>query len=210
METWAVPDADNYTIGKLHGSDNYQRKHLDTAMNYVKQRRLAVDGGAHIGTWSRKMSKWFDRVISFEPSAESFECLIYNMNDRTNIDLRNQALGKEPGRVRMTLEGYDKAIANGNTMAMFVVEGDDVDRITLDSLELDDLDFLKLDVEGSEVDAMLGAKETLLRCKPVVLFEDKDHFSRYGYGKEAPRDLLKSLGAAWLFTVGCDQIWGWK
>ena len=210
IDAWALPDADNYLIQKLFGGACYQRDHLDLAMKYVNLHRLAVDGGAHIGTWTRQLSKWFDRVISFEPSMESFECLAYNVNGQHNIDLRNQALGKEPGRVRMTMEGYDHAIKNGNTMAMFVAEGDDVDRIMLDSLNLDDLDFLKLDVEGSEVDALLGAKETLLRCKPVVLFEDKDHFGRYGYGKEAPSNLLKSLGATWLFTAGCDQIWGWQ
>jgi FkbM family methyltransferase len=210
MESWAVPAADNYTIAKMHGGDVLQRKHLDRAMSFVEKRRLAVDGGAHVGTWTRKMSKWFERVISFEPSAESFECLVYNVKDRDNIDLRNQALGNGPGRVRMTLEGFDKAIESGNTMAMFVAEGDEVERISLDSLELDCVDFLKLDVEGSEMNAMLGAEETLKRCKPVVLFEDKDHGRRYGYGREAPSELLMSLGAVWLDTAGCDQIWGWK
>jgi len=210
IDTWALPDADNYLIQKLFGGACYQQSHLDQAMKYVKLHRLAIDGGAHIGTWTRQMSRWFDRVISFEPSLESFECLTHNLSGRENVELRHQALGGTHDRVRMTLDGYDKAIRNGNTMAMFVAEGDEVERITIDSLELTDLDFLKLDVEGSEVDALLGAKETLLRCKPVVLFEDKDHFGRYGYGKEAPSNLLKSLGATWLFTVGCDQIWGWK
>lgn len=210
MENWAVPDADRYTVRKMFGGACIQGGHLDKAMEYVKQRRVAVDGGAHIGTWTRKMSKWFERVISFEPSPESFECLKFNVHDRPNVELRHQALGKEPGRVGMTLKGHDKAIASGNTMAMFVTEGDEVERVTLDSLSLDVLDFLKLDVEGSEVDAMMGAKETLLRCKPVVLFEDKEHWSRYGYGSKAPQELLSMLGASFYCVIGCDQIWGWQ
>lgn len=210
IDTWAVPDADNYVMQKLHGDDCYQRKHLDRAMKYVKLHRLAIDGGAHIGTWTRQMCKWFDRVISFEPSSDTFKCLEHNIQDRGNVELRHQALGSVHGRVKMTLDGYDKAIRNGNTMAMFVTDGDEVERITIDSLGVTDLDFLKLDVEGSEPDALMGAIETLLRCKPVVLFEDKNHWFRYGYGRTAPGDFLTKLGASFLYVVGCDQIWGWQ
>jgi hypothetical protein len=43
--------------------------------------------------------------------------------------------------------------------------------MTLDSLDLARVDFIKIDIEGMEMEALMGAKETLEKCKPVVLVE---------------------------------------
>lgn len=208
----AFPDSDRFMASEITEEGTYQKPHFDAAMKYVKTRNVAVDGGAHIGAWTRSMSKLFKRVISFEPSGDTFECLAYNMKafKCKNVDIRRAALGQHQGRVRMTLDGFEKAIAAGNTGARFVAAGDEVDVITLDSRQLDDLNFLKLDIEGSEVDALMGAKETLLRCQPIILFEDKNFWKRYGYSRRAPHEFLSSLGATHCERAGMDEIWGWK
>ena len=79
----------------------------------------------------------------------------------------------------------------------------------LDHLALVDVDFIKIDVEGYEPFALRGAKNTLVRCRPVVLFEDKWHWKRYGLPAKAPHDFLLSLGAREIDRVGKDAIWGW-
>jgi hypothetical protein len=43
--------------------------------------------------------------------------------------------------------------------------------ITIDSLGLDDIDLMQLDLEGFEYDALVGARETIERCKPVIIVE---------------------------------------
>ena len=45
--------------------------------------------------------------------------------------------------------------------------------MTVDSLKLDQLDLLKLDLEGHEYAGLLGARETIMRCKPFVIVEEK-------------------------------------
>jgi len=81
--------------------------------------------------------------------------------------------------------------------------------VALDSLELQSLDFFKLDVEGGEVEALMGARETLLRHRPIVLFEDKGFWKRYGYTRRAPQEFLVSIGAHHLERAAMDEIWGW-
>lgn len=206
---WAFPDADDFMAAQMGENGEYQRSHLDEALKYVPGWGIAVDGGAHVGTWSKLLAARFARVLAFEPSADTFDCLVYNMRDLSNVELHPQALGKEAGWVSMTLEGFEKAIAAKNTGARFTKPGADAQRVTLDSLELPGLDFLKLDIEGGEVEALEGARCTLKAYHPVVLFEDKNHWKRYGYGRKAPHDILTSLGARHLVRAGMDEIWGW-
>jgi len=206
---WVFPDADRFMVQELREDGTYQKEHLDAALKFVVGDRLAIDGGAHVGTWSVRMAPQFATVLAFEPSEDTYECLVRNTSRVVNVEARNQALGKEPGHVTMTLEGLDREIANRNTGARYAKSGGTVELITIDGLNLPALDFLKLDIEGGEVDALKGATATLRKYRPVVLFEDKWHWKRYGYDRKAPHEFLASLGAQHLQRVSMDEIWGW-
>ena len=209
---WAFPNEDEFMVGKMTDDNTYQKTHLDAAMRWVKIRGkldLAIDGGAHTGTWSQFMARDFKRVISFEPSPDTFEALTHNMRNADNAELRNQALGAGPGWVSMSIEGLEKAIATKNTGARYVVEGGPISRVAIDSLGLSALDFLKLDVEGSEPNVLNGARKALLQFKPIVLFEDKSAWKAFGFKRHAPQDILTALGARHLERVEMDEIWGW-
>lgn len=188
---------------------SYQRAHLDRAMFHVKQFRGAVDGGAHVGTWTIPISKLFTRVEAFEPADDTFEALRKNLADAgiENVTTHRMALGEGPGTARLALE--PKQAARRNLGARYVTGGKGTAVIDLDSFGLETVDFIKLDVEGYEPMALKGAKATLLRCKPVVLFEDKWLWNRYGLPMRAPHDFLASLGAREIDRAGKDAIWGW-
>jgi FkbM family methyltransferase len=179
------------------------------AVSYCKQLRVVIDGGAHVGMWSRTFADLFDRVIAFEPAPDTFECLLYNI-DAPNVQCRNQALGMRPGKVHTTLAGFEGTLREKNSGARYVADGGTIDRVTVDSLKLGDLDLLKMDIEGSEVEALKGARHTLVRCRPVILFEGKNEWVRRGYKARAPQMFLESLGAEKFERVGVDEIWGWR
>ena len=211
---WAFPDADFFMVSQMANDGTYQKSHLDAAMRWVKKRgpmKLAIDGGAHVGAWSKFMAQDFEVLYSFEPSHDTFEALTYNMRGVTNVHLRNQAIGAAPGLIHMTLGDIMKNIEAKNTGARFIEEGEgsDIERITIDSLELPALDFLKMDIEGSEPNALAGARETLIKYKPIVLFEDKNFWMRFGFSKRAPHEFLESIGAHHLERTQMDEIWGW-
>lgn len=205
----AMPAFDEFMEKIVPDDGRYQHENLMAAVSHCRRRRTVIDGGAHVGMWSRTFAGMFDRVIAFEPSPDTFECLLYNI-DAANVECRNQALGAKPGKIRMTLAGFEGTLRERNSGARYVAEGGNIDRVTVDSLELDDLDLLKMDIEGSEVEALKGARETLLRCRPVVLFEGKNEWIRRGFKEDAPQRFLTSLGAEKFDRVGVDEIWGWR
>jgi len=210
----AFPDADRFMADALvhdPASDKflYQQSHLTAAMRYVTNRDCAIDGGAHVGTWSLVMSGTFRRVIAVEPSPDTFECLDRNLREAgcQNVECHQVALGASAGSVSMTLD--PEQAQRANTGARFVQPGGTIPVVTIDSLHVPSLGFLKLDIEGSEFAALQGAKETLLRCKPIVLFENKRLWTRhYGVPKDAVSRYLSGLGYRHLERVSMDEIWG--
>jgi FkbM family methyltransferase len=148
-------------------------------------------------------------VIAIEPSPDTFEALRANMRAFRcgNVELHQVAVGETSGFVTMALSA--QAAALKNTGARYVQEGGEIPRITIDSLALPTLGFLKLDIEGSEGLALQGAAETLKRCRPIVLFENKWLWSKnLGQPKNIVRDFLIRKRYRLLEQVSHDQIWG--
>lgn len=206
---WAFPSSDDFMVSEMKPDGSYQLSHLENALTFVTDLSCAVDAGAHVGTWSKRLSRAFLRVIAVEPAADTFEALATNMFQFgcANVEMQHCALGKEHGMVEMAPLD-PRADALKNTGARFVRPGQSVRLVPLDSWVLPTLGFLKLDIEGSEVDALMGARETLTRCRPIVLWENKGFWRRFGYPKDAPQTLLTSLGYHEVAIAGCDRIWG--
>lgn len=204
---WAYPDADQFMAAQMSPSGEYQADHLAKALSFVTDFSCAIDGGAHVGTWARLMAKRFTEVIAVEPSADSYQALLWNLETHNcaNVVAKRVALGSRVGRVAMRIDSDHRKI--GNTGAAYITMGDDVSLEPIDLWELPSLGFVKLDIEGSEFAALAGAIETLRRCRPVVLFENKHFGRRYGLTQEAPRELLTSLGYGLRAKISADEIW---
>lgn len=188
------------------GPTEYQQPVRLRSLQHVKNKRTALDIGANVGLWSRDLVKYFDQVIAFEPVAMFRECLEKNVT-ASNISVESVALGDSEGQVRMIItEGntghthVDPASTNGDTRI-----------IRLDSLNLQNVDYIKIDCEGFEYRVLQGAKETIQRCRPVVVIEQKPHdmYSK-DYGQFAAIGLLEDWGMIRLDQVKDDWIMGWQ
>lgn len=208
IKGWAYPDIDEFMAGEMKEDGTYQAGHLRLALTFVTDWTIAMDGGAHVGTWSRLLSPRFQRVIAVEPSPDTFEALAANM--RTfhcgNVELVNEALGDAPGTIQMILDG-PQAVRK-NTGGRYVRPGGDIPIRTIDSYNLPTLGFLKLDIEGSEPLAITGALETLTRCRPIVCFEHKRLCKRYGLRSNETQVRLTAAGYELYAPSGADEIWG--
>jgi FkbM family methyltransferase len=210
-----VPDHETQQLTQLEAG-GWQLDHLHAALAHVEGRTLAVDVGAHVGSWTFAMAEaGFKTVESFEPAPDTFECLRENAKewreDHRNIQcligLTRCALGEETAKMGMKEDGK---YAGGNTGGRYLQGDGDVMVRPLDVYNLDVLDFLKLDVEGFELFALRGARGTLLRCKPVVLIEDKHRMAhRYKQQPGAAGQFLMDLGMIELGNVGADRFFGW-
>lgn len=204
-----VPDIETQQVSQLE-QGGWQLEHLDAALEHVKDWNRAIDGGAHVGSWTLAMAQRFRTVMAFEPAPDTFECLsknVYEMGGNASVSLRNEALGEVTGVAGM---GEDEKYHGGNTGGRYLKPGHSVNIRTLDSLVLGSLGFLKLDVEGYELFALRGGEKTIRRCRPVVLIEVKHRMAaRYGLRMTDAPDYLKSLGMVGLAHTGSDFVFGW-
>ncbi len=147
----------------------YQADKVDLALSFVasSKRRVAVDAGANIGFVSMLLAWNFKRVVAFEPCLELATILPHNIA-APNVELHQVALGDREGVVSMR---ESKTGCGGNHIDAGAAG--DVRLATLDSFNLDEVDFIKVDVEGYELPFAQGARNTLLKCKPVIMIEQK-------------------------------------
>lgn len=204
-----VPDVETQQVEAL-AAGGWQLDHLEAALAFVTDWSLAVDGGAHVGSWSRAMSARFEVVHAIEPHPEHLMCLKANIWGNPKVVVHEVALGEAPGIATMR---EDLRYEGGNTGGRHIYETGvgDIKIVTLDSLELPSLGFLKLDVEGYEAYALRGAAQTLDRFRPIVMIEDKPRMAfRYRQKTRAARRFLEKMGAQELGSCGADRIFGWR
>lgn len=174
---WSWPDNDTKCMKVVFDST----VDLVKATKHCKQKRTAVQAGGNMGVWPWVLSQQFAHVVTFEPDAECYALMQTNLLDRENIDSYCAGLWHKRGLCKMDFNEHERSDNRG---AQFVVESDEgVYLGRLDSLGLTDCDLIYLDIEGAEMNALVGASETIGRCKPLIAVEDKHLGERYGFHK---------------------------
>ena len=209
---WWLPKEDQHFEGYFSQSVQvgdkrlYQPQHIDRCFYHIKNRKhTAIDVGGHCGFWSFYLGGNFKKVYAFEPVEIFRECFKKNI-PHGNVELLPVALGNENGFVSMNVElentGATHVSSNTNDL-------NKVELKKLDDYELTDVDFIKIDVEGYENQVVLGAKETLLRNKPIIIIEQKGFSDRFNETQFEAVDTLKSYGAKVIDQVVKDYILSW-
>jgi FkbM family methyltransferase len=189
----------------VDGKGTYQIKKLRAAMGHVRQFRTAVDIGGHVGLWSMHLAKKFQRVEAFEPVAAHRECFLQNLpaaaeGEGQSVFLHPYAIGDHADNVFIR----SNPISSGDSR----VDGaGEIPMRTLDSFNLQDVDFIKIDTEGYELFAVRGAEETVKRCRPTMVVEQKGHGMKFhGFRKEEAAELLESWGMKRVANMSGDII----
>jgi len=149
------------------------KKINDWALPHVKQFRTYIDIGAHDGDTCIDFVDKFKRVYAFEPNPES----IKDIPD--TIKKFPFALGNKKEELVLTIpdNGYNNNEHGSIVRHQSGIRQYSVSVKTLDGFEFKEVDLIKIDVEGMELQVLEGAIHTIMKWKPVVLFENKH--SRY-------------------------------
>jgi FkbM family methyltransferase len=151
---------------------------------------VALDCGANVGAhtieWAKCMEGWGE-VIAVEAQERIFYALAGNiaLNNCFNARALHAAVGDTVGEIAIPVPNYQMPSSFGSLelkpreKTEFIGQPIDyatgpkqtIRLLTIDSLALQRLDFLKLDVEGMELEALAGASQTIQRCKPAILVE---------------------------------------
>lgn len=140
----------------------------------VDRNKAAVDVGAHKGVWSYQLSKVCAEVYAFEPNPKLYPVLEQNIKGRANP--RNIALSNFTGMAELRIPRGRKGFSNqGGSLSEVKVSANyksvEVGAEKLDNLGIQNIGFMKVDVEGHELAVLEGARETLARDKPVMIVE---------------------------------------
>lgn len=140
--------------------------------------RTAIDIGAADGVYSYYMRKLTQRCIAFEPNPVSFQKLQRNL---PNVDVRNAALSDTVGTAKLRVPVVNNVPYRGwatiepnNTLSELEpnqIRSIEVPMLRGDDLDLGDVGFIKIDVEGHELSVLRGLQKTIKRCRPVLLIE---------------------------------------
>lgn len=150
---------------------------------YITKESIVLEGGCHIGTHSVKLSMLSKKLYCFEPLRESNRLLKKNIlrNNCTNTTIFEEALSDIEGVTNFAWMPFYNLGASGlDNNPMGVPSGSisldnnekyPVKTTTIDLMDLDELHFIKLDVEGYEPKVINGAVNTIQRFRPIIILE---------------------------------------
>lgn len=174
---------------------------------YCKTKNSVIQAGGNIGYYPKIYSEFFKNVYTFEPDLINFNCLTLNTINCLNIFKYQAGLGKERRPFNL-LHDNDSCGSHRMYDAVFdQQEGFDrnfdgnIPILKIDDLGLKDVSLINLDVEGQEMDCLIGGLETIKLCNPVIILEV---VFRNCY------DFLQTLGYTKIGELNEDWIFGFK
>ena len=198
MDFGVYPDGGVYGVGaQLLTNASYDAVEVALGIGILNERRdshgdgvVAVDCGANIGvhtvTWAVEMTGWGE-VVAFEPQERVYYALAGNIALANAFNARacNVAVGAAVGKTRVPRPDHLRPASYGSVemrldpateyvgqaISYLEADTDAVVMTSIDALGLPRLDLLKIDVERMELDVIAGARDTIMRCRPVMFVE---------------------------------------
>lgn len=214
---------------KIFWSGSYSQNELAILGSYLAKDDVFIDIGANIGLFTLLAAKKLSegQVYSFEPVSTVFENLFNNVSangftHRCSLFKFGLSDSKSVMKIYLPNQLDDHGTFNEGMATLFgEKEGwgteETVSLITLDSFvqqqELKRIDFVKIDIEGAELMALRGARQTLKTFRPKLLLEvNEGTCSRAGYQGLDILKYLKQFGCYSFYLIGkngkltpCDE-----
>lgn len=194
---WLWPKGDRFTWPTV----KEELAEIPELVALCKEKRVCVQAGGNGGLWPDHLAQIFETVYTFEPDPINFRCLVHNVA-RENVVFTQAALGAGSSFIAM-----DRWCGPENPGANRVQKGGHIPVIALDALQLTDVDLIQLDIEGYELNALTGARDTIERNRPVVCLELRNHAHHYGASDENIRQFMRDLGYRLVKRAFHDEFW---
>lgn len=168
-------------LGYYHNNGLYEANLIDWCKQFCKKDKNILDIGAHTGTYSIYLSQFCKNVYAFEPQRSTYYALCGSvaLSSIFNIHCSDFGLGSpdQVGLKKLKIISEDGGCSSLlDTNQQMVIREEVVAINTLDYFNFNDISFIKMDVEGNELNVLKGSLETLKRSDyPPILFESNDH-----------------------------------
>jgi FkbM family methyltransferase len=169
---------DTYIGKSLQEYGEFSESEADLFRGIVKPGMTVLDVGANIGAFSLVFGKLVGQsgfVLAFEPQRLPYYTLCTNMtiNELTNVLCMQFAVSNTAGSIYVP-ELDPRAPNNFGGLSLTDPHepgGHTVKKVRIDDFNLPNCDFMKVDVEGMEIEVLVGSAETITRCRPVLYVE---------------------------------------
>jgi len=172
-------DLDSISSYVLLEQEDWFEEEIRFVRRWLQPGMQAVDIGANVGVYTVAMAKAVGkrgRVWAFEPTPETADILRLNvqLNDAAHVDLRRAAVSEREGTIAFSV-GADP-VANAVPAGGVAGAGDiECAAVTLDRTAAEQdwraVDFIKMDVEGHEREALSGGARFLATASPLLMVE---------------------------------------
>ena len=155
----------------------FEKRELNALKSFFSENHypttLCIDAGANIGNHSLFFSRVFDQVIALEPYNKAFELLKINTSEVDNIQVKNFGFSDVPKQLpAKTISG------NIGATSIVPAEQGPNTKLKLDTLDsfakensLEEISYIKIDVEGHEHSTLIGGENTIRAGQSVISLE---------------------------------------
>lgn len=159
----------------------YERKHFRFLNKVLPNGSTSIDAGAHLGIYTKLLAKKagkIGKVIAIEPSPHCFTYLRNTFNKNPNVEIYQCAIDdnnntciflETPLLCGIVPEAALARVVTAPNKYTVPVETKTIDYFTQG---LNNLAFIKADIEGHELNLFTGASETIRLFRPLIMFED--------------------------------------
>ena len=186
---------------RINAFGRYERDELDALIVFLRGKRLVkgacLDIGANIGNHAIFFASYFTEVHAFEPGPSTFLLLSHNATLKPNVHCHNVGVSDS------TREAYWSAPTHNigeGAISDNDFPGSERHRTTVRLVDIDslaaiqdlDIGLIKIDVEGHEAAVLDGARSTIKKNSPVIIFEQQAR--EIINGSSPTIDRLRALG----------------
>lgn len=177
---------ENDLIGNFMIRHGFWEKHLyDIYSKFLTGESTIIDAGANIGFHTIHFAKLGKQVYAFEPQSNIFNILSTNilLNGVSN-KVKQYRLGLGDKKTKLYMDSDSKHMESniiynfgGRGLTKEASDAEEINLIKWDDefSQINKIDFIKMDIQGSEIYALKGMEKMLIKDKPWMLLENYDH-----------------------------------
>ncbi len=147
--------------------------------------KTSLDIGTLWGGYTELMRKYSEKVYSFEPNAENHTFLVKSFINDKNVEIINTAVSNETDETKIRIPDGNPGnatISEKNKLENFEnINEYIVNTVAVDDLEISNIGFIKIDIEGHELEALRGMQNTIIKERPFLLIEIEERHNKNSF-----------------------------
>ncbi|MDB5255484.1 MAG: FkbM family methyltransferase [Chitinophagaceae bacterium] len=165
----------------------YEKETNDLLLEYIKPGQVVIEAGANNGTETVLLSRLVGptgKVFAFEPVEHIHNMLQLNLsiNHCGNVTAEQKALGESDGELYFNVlpenfcnQGMAGKYDERSVDTKVLVQQTSIDSLLLQH-HIQAIDFIKMDIQGAEIELLKGAEQTIQKSKPLIFTEATEDF----------------------------------